>query len=115
MEEHLRFDKNGALLGLYRVGDTADNTNSWEAIDQAIRDYASIHPAETELTVRENAMKRDASIIGSNKSKTMRHSVSLPVALYFKLQQIMPDLFTNKNKLHLFMKKYQGFRTCTRV
>jgi hypothetical protein len=116
MEEHIVRNPDGTFKGVYVVN-VAQHTENWDAVDEAIREYTQIHPMETQAIVVQNAAIRNSNYtkFGSNKGKTMRHGASLPPGLYFKLQQIMPDLFTNKRKLHHFMKVYKGFRTCDTV
>jgi hypothetical protein len=117
-EEHWVLDKNGEISGLYVVDTTLmQDSCSWDAIDQAIREYSAIHPNEMRLQVIDNAKRvmENTTKTGSNKSKTMRLGVSIPVALMFKLQQIMPDIFEDKRKMQKFMKKYKGLRTCEHV
>jgi hypothetical protein len=116
--EHLEVDDKGKIVGLYCLDtDKLDGIDSWDAIDQAIKEYAVIHPNEIQLQIIQNAEIRNQQYnkFGSGESKAMRHGVSLPVALMFKLERIMPDLFQDQKKLRHFMKKYKGFRTCQEV
>jgi hypothetical protein len=117
-EEHWVLDKDGAISGLYVVDVTGmDGIDSWNAIHTVVTEYAQIHPMEIQAQLIQNEMvrKTNKSKTGSNSSKTMRWGLSIPVGLYFKLQQVMPDLFDDNRKLRMFMKKYKGFTTCEHV
>lgn len=118
MDEHIVRNVDGTFKGVKVVDLTGmEYTDNWDAVDQAIRDYTDINPTETRAVIVQNAAIRNSNYtkFGSDKEKTMRHGASLPPGLYFKLLQIMPDLFTNKRKLHHFMKVYKGFRTCDTI
>ena len=97
--------------------DEYENSNSWTAIDQAIKEYTVINPNEIQLQMVSNAQKRHDNLTewGSGKTKAMRQGVSIPVALLFKLERIMPDLFKDRKLTREFMKRYKGFRTCETV
>ena len=116
--EHLEVDEHGRIVGVYTIDtDKLEGLDSWDAIDQAIKEYAAIHPNEIRLQMIQNqeTRKNQYSKFGSGKTKAMRHGISIPVALMFKLERIMPDLFSDQRKTRLFMKKYKGFRTCQEV
>jgi len=117
-QEHLVLDEDNRIVGLYCLDvDNLDGVDSWAAVDQAIKEYAVIHPNEITMVIAENADIRKANYnkFGSGKSQSMRHGVSIPPALMFKLERVMPDIFTNPKKLHHFMEKYKGFRTCDAI
>jgi hypothetical protein len=115
MDEHIIRDSSGKMTGLYVQDNTKEEgTESWDAIDLAIREYVTLHPMETRMLVIQNEQTRidNNNKFGSSKQGSIRHGVSLPPALYIKLQRIMPDIFDTPRKLHHFMRTYGGFRTC---
>lgn len=114
-EEQQLYDDKGKFVGVQYVDtDGIENAGSWVAVDIVVRDYATINPIEVREIVEENALTRVNNKYGTGAmhSKTARHAVSVPVGLMHKLEAVMPDIFTNKKKLHHFMKCYKGFTTC---
>lgn len=110
--------KNGDLAGLWAVNpEAAKGADMWQRIDEIIMAYVKLHPLEIELLVRCNRedVKLKANDYGSTKSKQLRWSASLPAGLMFKIQQIYPEVFTDKNIYHKFLKKHPGFLVCKTV
>jgi len=86
----------------------------WDGVDAVIRAYTKINPSEVALVLADNKLQRQqaASSTGSNKSGTMRSTISLPFGLMLKLDELEPTLLTDKRTLYEFMRRYEGFRTC---
>lgn len=118
-EEHLVKDKSGALLGLYRldVDKARQHYGLWDGVEALVQEYVKLHPQEVALAVAENKQTKDIAYnkFSSTKGNAMRHSLSLPPGLMFKLEQFEPTLFTNRKTLHEFMRRYEGFRACQTV
>lgn len=117
-EEQQLLDSKGKLAAVQFVDvSTLVDLNSWTAVDSVIREYTSINPIEIREFVEANAVLRvnQTYRTGANVTKTMRHALSIPIGLAGKLEQVMPDIFTNKRKLRHFMKCYKGFTACNTI
>lgn len=111
--EHLEVDDKGRIQTI-RYLQVEEDIDSWGAIAQAIGEYMILHPNEMRLYLMENQQMRVAGT-GSWKSKAQRQLGRVPVALLFKLERIMPDIFTNKLKRRHFFKEYPGFATVSKI
>lgn len=119
--EHLNIDKDGKILGLLKINsELVVGVDVWQKIDRAITEYARLHPIEVEITVRENGKISDSRLndfasTKNNGSGRLRWGCNIPAALMFLLEQIEPNLFTEKSLYHKFLNKYKGFRICKKV
>ncbi len=120
-KEHLNIGEDGKLKGLYRL-DTSKvkGIDIWAKLDQVINDYAKIHKWEMIECVTANAatmktMLREDGRTGRRDLANLRYGCDIPVALMFKLEQVEPELFSNKKLFHKFLNKYKGFRVCQKV
>ena len=110
--------KNGELKGLWTVNtDAIKGDDLWSKLDAVIYAYTKLHPMEMEAVVRQNGWEVQTRMNehGSTKNKSLRYSLSMPVALMFKCEAIEPNIFNNKKLLHGFMKRYKGLRVCESV
>lgn len=115
-EEHLEVDEKGQVATI-RFVQVEEDVDSWDAIAQALGEYAILHPNEMRLFLMENQQIRRENFYatGATKSRTQRRMGRVPVALLFKLERIMPDLFTNQRKRRTFFKEYPGFATIDKI
>jgi len=116
--EHLMLDEHGRVVGLYSLNtDSLEGIDTWTAVDQVIKEYSVLNPSEIQLQILQNKETRNTNYNkwGSGKSKAMRHGVSIPAGLLFKLERVMPDLFQDRRKTREFMRRYKGFRTCEAI
>jgi hypothetical protein len=114
-EEHWRSDREGNF-GLMDIDvSNSYGTNTWNKIEMVIQAYTKVHPQEIKEIVMDNAMIAQTLKNEYGKSKKLRYSVRIPAGLLFKLEQVEPKLFANKNMLNQFMNKYKGFRVCQKV
>ena len=119
-EEHLVFDKDGKMAGLWDIDSYSVNgVDLWDKLDQIVGAYVKVHPIEMEILVRENKAisqsRMDNHQIVKKGGSMLRWGASLPPALMFKLEQVEPMLFSNKKLFHKFLNKYKGFRICKSV
>lgn len=117
--DHEHWDiKNGDFAGLWSIDPTlAKGADMWAKIEEIITSYTKLHPLEIELQVRAN-QERSSSLLtetGANSTGTMRIGMSIPAGLMFKIQQVYPEVFSNKDLFHKFLRKYKGFTICSRV
>lgn len=110
---------NGNMLGFNAIDIGAAHTHYdyWDGIDEIIRAYAHLNPAEMAATLADNKMQRDNAInaTGANQSGTQRSTIGIPFGLMLYLEEYDAELFTNKRTLHEFMRRYLGLRTCRTV
>jgi hypothetical protein len=117
MEEHWKV-RDGNFLGLYALkSEHAKGLDKWERIDDIVRAYTQLHPTEVELTVRENQAqkKEQLNMWGATKDKSLRQGLAIPAGLLFAIEQVYPEVFSEKPELHKFMRKFQGFTVCETV
>lgn len=117
--EHHVYKPDGSLAGLHSIDvEKAKKVYGyWEGIDAIVQAYTLIHPQEMRQTVLENQVIRENNYnqFGAGKSKGIRHGLSIPPGLYNVLNEYDPEMFSDKRKLHTFMKNYKGLRTCKEV
>lgn len=116
--EHHLYNPDGSLRGLYVVKEgTTHKLSIWDRIEEAIQDYAKIHPNEMQLQVIQNSYVRAGARndFSAAKEKSLRWGASLPVGLMFRLQAIDPELFEDPLKFTKFIKRYKGLATCRKV
>ena len=115
--EHV-ISSGGVLLGVQTINATAAHRFSyWEGVDEVIRAYAFINPAEMASVIADNRLQQTQNLTatGSNKSGTQRQTLGLPFGLMLALDDYDPELLTDKRKLHEFMRLFPGLRTCRTV
>lgn len=118
MNEHILRDTNGMMKGILHVDTSKQmDIDVWGVVDEVVRDYVSIHRNEVAMQIAQNDLTKRQNInrTGGNKTKTVRHALSIPIGLSIVLSRVMPDLFTNRRKLHHFMRTYKGFTTCDTI
>lgn len=116
--EHLRFE-DGVFKGLYTIDaqkarELYGPGRVWEGVEQIITDYMRVHPEEMREQFLYNKVTKDTNrnIYGSDATKTFRHAMEMPVALYNVLSEYHPELFTDRSKLNKLMKKFPALCAC---
>ena len=117
--EHLTF-KNGEVNTIAFVDiKKTKGIDIWIKIDEVIRDYTELHPREvwTHLQYNKAVKETRHNAMGTsrNNASNMRWGISMPMGLAFKIQALDYEFFENKKKVHKFMKRYPGWRTCKTV
>lgn len=114
-EEHWRVSNEGnfGLLDINTKKVYGDNL--WTKVEMVIQAYAKVHPQEIREQIEQNSQivntrKNDFAVKGK-----LRWGLSMPVGLLFKIEQVEPNMFSNKKLMNEFMKRYKGFRVCQRV
>ena len=114
MEEHWKLNTNGSLAGVYALDLKQGKGSTWAhggILDQVVENWTKLHPVEMAQHLIEVA---EVSAEQKNKfasSKTgLRYGCSVPVGLGLQLELVEPDLFSNRQLLHKFMRKFPGFR-----
>lgn len=120
MSEHLRYDKDGDLKGLYMIDtDKAKKVGNdmWSRIDEIIKAYIELHPMEMQALILTNQERRNDLLDGmaTTKDKSLRWGISIPGPLLFKIEALYPELMTDKKLFHKFMKRYPAFRITKHV
>jgi len=90
--------------------------DEWGMIEGLVADYARVHREELRVFLHGVKMVRQAqrnstasnTVRGVEKMR-MRHALCMPQDLMVLLKRFVPDLFTNKNKMRKFMKRFPGF------
>jgi hypothetical protein len=111
--EHHVFDSKGKDVGLLIINPfDVQGVDMWQRVDRLITEYSQVFPSEMYLILFENGLKRREmrNKYGSNKSKTLRLGASIPPGLYYKINQIYPEIFNQKPLFRQFMRRYKGFR-----
>jgi hypothetical protein len=104
--------KDGKFKGLYAIDPLKGRfSDKWARIENAIQEYTKLHPQEMAEALLDVEYHRQAQINQYGASSSgIRHGAMLPPGLGFKLEIIDPELFTNRNNLHEFLKRFPGFR-----
>lgn len=93
-------------------------------IETILRNYEIAKPGEIKMYVKlakdeQTNLKNDfGSNHGSFQStgkETYRRSLTMPIGLYRQIEEAYPLMFTNKNHLHWFMKKFPMFNVARKV
>lgn len=111
--EHHVFDYTGKDVGLLIIDPfNIQGVDIWQKIDRLITEYSQVHPHEMYMVLYENGLKRREikNRYASNKSRTMRLGASIPPGLYFKINQLAPEILNEKRLFRQFLRRYKGFR-----
>ena len=115
---HMVFENND-LAGLWTIDVDKikkHNKDYWKCVDIIIEMYCDLHPDEMTYLKVANATERDeTNTHGANKSGSMRQAISLPISLLYTLKDFDNRIFSDKKKLHTFMKRYPALRTRNEV
>lgn len=120
MENPLRINKYGLLaphsgIKIILPNITPDKAvDMWESIYSLIRDYTKVHPQEMRLFMETNAHARRKvnNKYAASRSMSIRWGMNLPPGLDVLIRKFHPDVFDNKRKFRMFMRKFPGFRVC---
>jgi hypothetical protein len=110
--------KNGDLAGVWAINPLeAKGADMWQIVEEIVMAYVKLHPLEVEFVVRSNKQEVEtkANDFGSTENESLRWSASLPAGLMFKIQQVYPEIFTDKTLYHKFLKKHPGFLVCKTI
>ena len=115
-EENHILNKEGDLAGLYTINvDEIKNKYSlWPAVKVVVEQYTMLHPEEMrdQYAVNQEIRETNKRSTGSNESGSMRHALSLPQGLLFVVEELDPNMFTDKNNLHKFMSNFPALTVC---
>ena len=116
--EHWKVE-NGVFKGLYTISgakakEVYGEGKLWEGVEHIISDYIRVHPEEMKEQLVYNKITKDNNFnqFGSDVNNAYRHAMEIPVGLHTVLNEYHPQLFTDRKKLNLFMKKYPGLCAC---
>lgn len=115
-------DTSGDLRGLWTIDgakarEVYGNKRFWEGVSELVRLYSEIHAGDYLAAVEENTETKlnNHNQYGSNESKTVRHSLSIPYGLYLILTDYEPNFFKQKKKREEFMRRFPTLRACDTV
>jgi hypothetical protein len=94
-----------------------DEQQAKQVIDMVIKAWSMRFPAEFKAFmgfIHEEQMAQVNSF-ASNKSKTMRHGVSLPQGLDTEIEKRFPEIFKDKKQFRWFMGAFPMFRVCDKI
>lgn len=95
-----------------------------ENINVILRNYELARPGEIKLYVKlaKDEQKNLKNDTGSNASaftesaKTQfRRAVTMPIGLFRQIEEAYPLMFSNKEHLHWFMRKYPQFTVARKI
>lgn len=118
--EHLDFDKEGELKGLWHLDPSkakgVGTHDYWGKLEEIIEAYTKIHPTEIVDALAHCAQKREMSYndYGLNvedKNSTMRLGMALPNGLLIQIMTFDPEFLAPGGKLNQFRKRFPGFNT----
>lgn len=116
------YDKQGQIDGLWTIdGKKArqefGNSRFWEGVDEIVRLYKEINPAEWDANLRMNVDTRlnNNNEFGGNKGGSFRLALNIPHGLYLALTDYEPRIFRDKTKRTAFMKRFNELRACDTV
>lgn len=116
------FDTKGNLQGLWTIDGTKarqefGDSRFWEGVDELVRLYREINPAEMDRADYENLDKKlnNKKDTGSSESGSMREAINIPHGLYLVLTDYEPRIFRDKKMRHAFMKRYPALRSVEKV
>ena len=87
------------------------SVDEWSMIEGLVADYARVHREELQVFLHGVKMVRGSqrTATASSQNKQMRHALCMPQDLMVLLKRYVPDLFTDKNKMRKFMRRFPGF------
>lgn len=111
-------DKDGTLYIPYITPDAKTGMDYWKKVDSLVAGYTLLHKDEIKQQVQDNMSIRNlGNDFGSTKEKDshFRRAISIPHGLFQVLNEYYPEIFSEKEILHQFQKKYPGFCTVKRI
>lgn len=110
MNEHWRIKNNS--FGLFAVNHKA---SGWDKLDQIIDNYYKVHRLELKEIEKENKTTLATRKNKFGSASKIRMVASIPVGLMRILEKCEPDLFKDKKKFHVFIKRYKKFKVCQEI
>jgi hypothetical protein len=118
--EHLRFNRDGSLAGLYVLDASKATGSYWDCMEQIVMDYTKIHPEEMREAVAQNEWDKGHSIdeFGSTGQKgdaRLRRLIAVPNGLLIAIMAFDPEFLESGKRLYGFAKRFPGLSAATRI
>lgn len=105
--EHLR----GTHFFVARADEMSGSSEEdikWKVITALVEDYSKIHPQEIREIIEENKKTNSTFLSAFNRTE-LRAAFRCPPGLIRVIERRFPNLFTDKDNVHQFMRRFPGF------